>query len=1211
MSHNTAYEKSFEVKEEEEGVDHENQESNYVRDGVNKNDDNDNADKDWFAVVIPPGPVGVQLEEEEEDNDEEGLMMMGGFGRYLTGSSCITSRRRSRQCRVVRFIDGGPHRPGSARKSGQIFPGDWILQAYVTPSSPLQATGGGGATAATTGLTPNIIPTSPKNSITTSSNLSVATTYSEILELLQQQRHVSRTLIVRSFAKSMMMKMTTPTTPTTPSTTPRNTMIADVGGQVPVEQTGTTATTTIPPQWPNPTIETSTVNPEQEQQQGKGQEKEDQDSLNLEFGRNSETTILTDRPLNDDNPIYHTTTTTELTKSSANSRNHEEETKQNVEFHHFLDNNDDETSRGGVATTTIDYLSLSWQVRSLCYEPCQTKKNHIPLYPASASNPATTSTTTEPMLITMPQTSSFPTRRLEGGKLSLMASPTFFSRTTPSLSSREWMSSEPRAIHQIGIYSSSLSTSSRPLTLSKVFSMAQEETTMYNQEKKDSLTPTRQRREPIATTDPDCFDMPSTTEHDHLHRNESCTPQEIDASSIDRTSKGPENRKPSYQHVPLSLQVFLLSCHRPLDASTKTATTTTTTTTPTSRNTLPSPFLIPIPKHTVVPPVITTTKHQNKDKRVEPFLGANCEKRLLIESEPWLVRAVLTFRSSLCHNPSPSTSGSLLKQETEDHRNYECFSERRLNERKPKLPPMMMILGSDMKNSRSGGSNEQLVLPASLMYPKPLSAQPRILDVRSTTEDVDQLNFDERGPVLKFLQRGRALPANTCSQVLSLPVAELGTTDTGKKEEIQEKNQVRLSLLSQPPYSNKEKEEKAASTRSMNMDDLLKKSEKKNTTIFDTAKEKHQLTLTKLRISSPSRQPSGVTHEVQGTESTAEEEGKLQPAEAARADSLKTKISCPLGVINPTPIDFSQFSQEQSIVFEAGPVGMQLEQITSGDTIGGSHLPHHHGDNYAAAKIVRFVDGGPDDPGQARASGRLRPGDFVLRVEAEGVVGTTYYTVLHLLQKSWTIRKLTFRSAWHHPSMELLGSTPQKSFPSLQDASPSSFEVATDRHTTKSPTPVQQAPSMYGAGTGTMRPPPSGHLSHSSRRHPSSLDVVSGTNSPLPYDWTPLPYDWISKRPLPPPEERHQVYRSEVDRLVEDAELRRKMVTENKKKELRDQGGGNGSDSWDFGNVLIGAVAVTAESVVGCFRQKNRDEESSDDDDAYSDSAGHNHIKND
>lgn len=99
----------------------------------------------------------------------------------------------------------------------------------------------------------------------------------------------------------------------------------------------------------------------------------------------------------------------------------------------------------------------------------------------------------------------------------------------------------------------------------------------------------------------------------------------------------------------------------------------------------------------------------------------------------------------------------------------------------------------------------------------------------------------------------------------------------------------------------------------------------------------------------------------------------------------------------------------KTITFMPGPVGLQLEPI--------SDSAHK-----CLAKVVRFVDGGPRNPGQARKCGEIRPGDFVIRAEAANEIGTTYDGIIRVLKISHAVRELTFLPAWgtRSPSKQLI-----------------------------------------------------------------------------------------------------------------------------------------------------------------------------------------------
>ena len=92
--------------------------------------------------------------------------------------------------------------------------------------------------------------------------------------------------------------------------------------------------------------------------------------------------------------------------------------------------------------------------------------------------------------------------------------------------------------------------------------------------------------------------------------------------------------------------------------------------------------------------------------------------------------------------------------------------------------------------------------------------------------------------------------------------------------------------------------------------------------------------------------------------------------------------------------------KENTVVFVPGPVGLQLEPVNESPRYG--------------CRVARFVDGGPNDPGQARKSGKISCGDLVLKVEAEGelMAATTYDEIIKLLQLSHKKRIITVQSIW-------------------------------------------------------------------------------------------------------------------------------------------------------------------------------------------------------
>jgi hypothetical protein len=516
--------------------------------------------------------------------------------------------------------------------------------------------------------------------------------------------------------------------------------------------------------------------------------------------------------------------------------------------------------------------------------------------------------------------------------------------------------------------------------------------------------------------------------------------------------------------------------------------------------------------------------------RLGTVFGTTLEDIRVIKSEPWVIQVAISASgtnatSNSCRLPKMGFDGE------------QCSSWRR------RAINCLKLLPCERKVADFDG---RITIPKTLTFSKPRVGK---MTVWSGSRAGKRFwEPEERGPVLLCL-------GTRSNKSFSVQPLEPVTNSTFSVEEINDdiKHQPQHLVSSTP---------KAEENIRPNL------SKPNESTLLHKAKAKHQLTLARLRVQRQfdkrmNRDNGQTTEEwTQPTLPKTEEAHTVTNEVLQRAvekDSLKTITSS--APVIPSVIDFSQFSQEQSIFFEPGPVGMQLEPVTHEET--GLNRDY-------AAKIVRFVDGGPQNPGSARASGRLRPGDFVIRVEAEGIVGTTYYTALHLLQKSWTTRKLTFRSAWDPSTM---GSSSNPPF-SLLNATHiySSHADSTLRITSGKPSPGSAVVDTTSPG---------GTPQHLARRHSPLND-----SSPLPYDWTPLPYDWVYKRPLPPPEERPRIYRSEVERLVQEAEAR-------KEKERLDQIG----HTWDFANVMIGAVAVTAESVAGCLRKERHD--SDDDDDVY------------
>ena len=80
-----------------------------------------------------------------------------------------------------------------------------------------------------------------------------------------------------------------------------------------------------------------------------------------------------------------------------------------------------------------------------------------------------------------------------------------------------------------------------------------------------------------------------------------------------------------------------------------------------------------------------------------------------------------------------------------------------------------------------------------------------------------------------------------------------------------------------------------------------------------------------------------------------------------------------------------------TVSFEPGPIGLQLEPSP---------------DNNAVIRVQRFVDGGPNEPGQARKAGCIQLGDIVTHVNGNDV--TSYEAALDQLQQTSSKREMTF-----------------------------------------------------------------------------------------------------------------------------------------------------------------------------------------------------------
>ena len=126
------------------------------------------------------------------------------------------------------------------------------------------------------------------------------------------------------------------------------------------------------------------------------------------------------------------------------------------------------------------------------------------------------------------------------------------------------------------------------------------------------------------------------------------------------------------------------------------------------------------------------------------------------------------------------------------------------------------------------------------------------------------------------------------------------------------------------------------------------------------------------------------------------------------------------------------------MVFTPGPVGLQLEPVAEDPKYG--------------SRVVRFVDGGPKHPGQARKSG-IKPGDLVIQAQAENSVATNYEDIIQVLKKSHATRELVFRPVWDASFLETQSSlklqfqstsqTPPRNSPSRNAKTPNEVAMST------------------------------------------------------------------------------------------------------------------------------------------------------------------------
>jgi len=91
-----------------------------------------------------------------------------------------------------------------------------------------------------------------------------------------------------------------------------------------------------------------------------------------------------------------------------------------------------------------------------------------------------------------------------------------------------------------------------------------------------------------------------------------------------------------------------------------------------------------------------------------------------------------------------------------------------------------------------------------------------------------------------------------------------------------------------------------------------------------------------------------------------------------------------------------------SVIFEPGSVGLKLEPVVESMK------------RQVGCRVLDFADGGVEDPGQARKSGRIRPGDLLVAIDGRDVISWDYPDIIALLRRTAKAKRtrLAFRSVW-------------------------------------------------------------------------------------------------------------------------------------------------------------------------------------------------------
>ena len=181
---------------------------------------------------------------------------------------------------------------------------------------------------------------------------------------------------------------------------------------------------------------------------------------------------------------------------------------------------------------------------------------------------------------------------------------------------------------------------------------------------------------------------------------------------------------------------------------------------------------------------------------------------------------------------------------------------------------------------------------------------------------------------------------------------------------------------------------------------------------------------------------------------------------------------------------------DYTVIFEQGEVGLQLEPVHD--------LPDY------VCRVSRFVDGGPILPGQARKSGKIQPGDYVIQVVADSnFIANTYDEIVNMLRNVNTQRMVTLRPAfpnkgqdntWGESEHDAQASIDQDQRSLLSPLKPPPSPQTklrargdTDTHV-KSPIPKPRLPLSADRGQQNISSPPSAAKRNRSKLIDRNLD---------------------------------------------------------------------------------------------------------------------------